>query len=258
MDDNWIGTKETVPSAEKLRFGFALWRRVDSLARVSKSQSQVERLREIMARLRAPDGCPWDREQTHASLAPYLIEECSELLDAIDRSDFPHMEEELGDVLLQVVFHAQLAAEVGRFDLESVARGIADKLVRRHPHVFGEQRLNTSAEVLQQWEKIKAAEKGEVADAPQALVKTLPPTLSALRRAYDTYKELAKKRALPGDRAVHDEDAVAFAARGLSEHEAGRKFFELAAACRHVGIDPETALRKHVAKVTDAAEQERK
>jgi XTP/dITP diphosphohydrolase/tetrapyrrole methylase family protein/MazG family protein len=221
------------------------------------SQSQVERLREIMARLRAPDGCPWDREQTHATLAPYLIEECCELLDAIDRSDFVHMEEELGDVLLQVVFHAQLAAETGRFDLEAVARGIADKLVRRHPHVFGEQRLNTSGEVLQQWEKIKATEKGARPDTEPPLVKALPPTLSALRRACDTYKELAKKQALPTDRASHDESTVVAVSANLDEASAGRKLFELAAACRHAGVDPETALRRHTAKVVEAAERER-
>jgi XTP/dITP diphosphohydrolase/tetrapyrrole methylase family protein/MazG family protein len=224
---------------------------------VSQSQSQVERLRDIMARLRAPDGCPWDREQTHASLAPYLVEECSELLDAIDRNDFPHMEEELGDVLLQVVFHAQLATEAGRFDLEAVARGIADKLVRRHPHVFGDQKLNTSGEVLHQWEQIKAAEKGADPAAPAPLVKALPPTLSALRRAYDSYRELAKKNALPADPAVHDEAAVATRARGLDEVAAGRALFELAAACRQAGLDPETALRKHCARVIAAAEQSR-
>ncbi len=208
-----------------------------------------------MARLRAPDGCPWDREQTHASLTPYLIEECCELLDAIDRADLPHMEEELGDVLLQVVFHAQLAAEAGHFDLESVARGISEKLIRRHPHVFGELRLDTSGEVLHQWDKIKAAEKGAAPDAAPPLVKALPPTLSALRRAYDTYKELAKKGALPADPAVHNETAVTDLAAGLDETTAGRRLFELAAACRHAGLDPESALRRHVARVVDAAER---
>jgi XTP/dITP diphosphohydrolase/tetrapyrrole methylase family protein/MazG family protein len=221
------------------------------------SQSQVERLREIMARLRAPDGCPWDREQTHATLSPYLIEECCELLDAIDRNDSAHMEEELGDVLLQVVFHAQLAAEAGRFDLEGVARSIADKLVRRHPHVFGEGRLATSGEVLQQWEKIKAGEKGGAPDGPTPLVKDLPPTLSALRRAHDTYRELAKKQALPRDRGVFDEAAAAQLAAALDETTAGRKLFELVAACRHAGIEPETALRQQIARVVAAAEADR-
>lgn len=222
---------------------------------VNQDVSQLERLREIMARLRAPGGCPWDREQTHASLSPYLIEECCELLDTIDRQDFPHMAEELGDVLLQVVFHAQLAEEAGRFDLETVARGIADKLVRRHPHVFGEGTLQTSDEVLDQWNRIKAAEKGADPTAPQPLVKALPPTLSALRRAYDTYKELAKKNALPKDKAVHDEAAVAELAAGLDETTAGRKFFELVAACRQAGLEPETALRRHVTRIVDEAQR---
>lgn len=206
-----------------------------------------------MARLRAPDGCPWDREQSHASLAPFLIEECCELLEAIDRADFAHMQEELGDVLLQVVFHAQLAAEAGRFDLESVARGIADKLVRRHPHVFGENRLQTSDEVLDQWHKIKAVEKGLAPDAPPPLVKALPATLPALRRAYEVYKELLKKNALP---ATYDNAAVEQLAAGLDEASAGQKLFALAAACRRAGLDPESALRRHVLQVVDAAERE--
>ena len=99
----------------------------------------IEELRQTMARLRAPDGCPWDREQTHQTLARCLIDECSELLDTIDRNDIPHMREELGDVLIQVVFHAQLAAERGDFTFDDVAREINAKLVRRHPHVFGTQ-----------------------------------------------------------------------------------------------------------------------
>ncbi|MGH8017439.1 MAG: nucleoside triphosphate pyrophosphohydrolase [Opitutaceae bacterium] len=209
-----------------------------------------------MARLRAPDGCPWDREQTHASLAPYLIEECCELLEAIDREDFSHMEEELGDVLLQVVFHAQLAEEAGRFDLEAVARGISDKLVRRHPHVFGENRLETSSEVLRQWEQIKRAEKGVAAGEPDPFIKPAPGTLPALLRAVDVYKQLSRKHALPAGGAVHDESAVAQAAESLTEAAAGRKLFELAAACRRAGIDPESALRRHVSRVIDAAREQ--
>jgi len=220
--------------------------------------AEVERLRMIMARLRAPGGCPWDREQTHKTLAPYLIEECCELLDAIDRDDVPHMCEELGDVLLQVVFHAQLASEVGRFDLEAVARGICDKLVRRHPHVFGDEhaRLDTSGEVLRQWEQIKKAEKGIAPDAPEPLVKPLPPALPALRRAHDVYKALAKKHALPAGGGVHDDYAVERIAAHLDEADAGRMLFEIAAACRRAGIDPESALRRHINLVIDAAESD--
>ncbi|MDE3084554.1 MAG: MazG family protein, partial [Verrucomicrobiota bacterium] len=110
--------------------------------------SAIEDLCRTVARLRAPDGCPWDREQTHATLTRCLIDECSELLDTIDRMDLPHLREELGDVLVQVVFHAQLAAERGDFNFDDVAREINDKLIRRHPHVFGTGKLDTSDQVL--------------------------------------------------------------------------------------------------------------
>jgi len=217
--------------------------------------SEVQRLCEIMARLRAPDGCPWDREQTHASLCPYLIEECCELLDAIDRDEFPHMAEEMGDVLLQVVFHAQLASEAGRFTLEDVAQGICDKLVRRHPHVFGDGQLETSDQVLHQWDQIKATEKPKQSDGPDPLVKPLPPALPALRRAYDVFKALEKKGAVPA--AMFDRTNVAHAASALDEEDAGRQLFELAAACRLAGVDPESALRRYATKVIAAAEKER-
>ena len=121
--------------------------------------SAIDDLRQTVARLRAPDGCPWDREQTHQTLARCLIDECSELLDAIERRDLPHMREELGDVLVQVIFHAQLAAEQGEFTFDDVANEINEKLVRRHPHVFGPDRLRTSEEVLVQWDAIKRTEK---------------------------------------------------------------------------------------------------
>lgn len=218
--------------------------------------SELQRLREIMARLRAPGGCPWDHEQTHASLAPYLIEECCELLETIDHDDKPHMLEELGDVLLQVVFHAQIAEEGGDFDLEDVARGISDKLVRRHPHVFGENRLETSGEVLHQWEQIKKAEKGIPRHAPEPIVKASPGTLPALLRAVDVYKQLLKKHAVPTNPAVHDDAVVTQLAEDFDEATAGRKLFEIAAACRRAGIDPETALRRHVSRVIDAAKSE--
>jgi MazG family protein len=121
---------------------------------------QLDRLRAIMHRLRAPGGCPWDAEQTHESLVTNLIEETYEVVDTIQRGDMEHLKEELGDLLLQVVFHSEIAGETGRFTLDDVARGISDKLVRRHPHVFAESAADTTDAVLQQWEEIKRAEKG--------------------------------------------------------------------------------------------------
>jgi XTP/dITP diphosphohydrolase/tetrapyrrole methylase family protein/MazG family protein len=207
----------------------------------------IDELRQTMARLRAPDGCPWDREQTHQTLARCLIDECSELLDTIDRNDVPHMREELGDVLIQVVFHAQLAAERGDFDFDDVAREINDKLVRRHPHVFGDHdKLDTAGEVITKWEQIKATEKKN-GPAQQGVFKELPPRLPALMFAEAVMKQIEKK-ALPAAPAV-DPGAVAGTAAGLTEAAAGRRLFELAAACRQAGIDPEMALRKECDRV---------
>src|SRR6266436_3712095 len=117
------------------------------------------RLVDLMARLRAPGGCPWDREQTPASLRPYLLEEVYEVLEAIDAGDAAHLRDELGDLLLQIVFQSQLAAEAGRFTVAEVARAIADKLVRRHPHVFGDVEVRDAGEVMRNWRRIKAEER---------------------------------------------------------------------------------------------------
>src|SRR5215469_10030252 len=136
--------------------------------------SAVERLSRIVAQLRAPDGCPWDREQTHQSLKPHLLEECYELLDAIDARNDSELKEELGDLLLQVVMHAQMASEDQRFTLDDVAEGTADKLVNRHPHVFGEDRLPNSDAVLQQWDAIKREEKDQRKSALDGVPKNLP------------------------------------------------------------------------------------
>ncbi len=214
--------------------------------------SAIEDLCRTVARLRAPDGCPWDREQTHQTLTRCLIDECSELLDTIDRGDFAHMREELGDVLVQVVFHAQLAAERGDFDFEAVARDINDKLVRRHPHVFGDASAENSAQVIEVWEKVKAAEKAANGRAESAVFKQLPPRLPALMFAEDIAKRIEKQR-LPAAGIV-DEVAVARRAQSLTEAEAGRALFELAAACRRAGIDPETALRRECDRVRQAVE----
>ncbi len=149
----------------------------------------------IMARLRAPGGCPWDRKQTHESLKPYLIEETYEALDTIDRGDFPKLKEELGDVLLQVLFHSQIGTEAGTFTMEDVLEQLADKLVRRHPHVFGNdaagaQALN-SDQVVHRWEDIKRAERKN-AGKPDSVLHDIPKALPALLRAYQTQVRAAR------------------------------------------------------------------
>lgn len=150
---------------------------------------QLARLRAIMHRLRAPGGCPWDAEQTHESLVTNLIEEAYETVDTIQRGDHEHLKEELGDLLLQVIFHSELAEEAGRFNLDDVARGISDKLVRRHPHVFATSDASTSDAVLQQWDEIKRAEKG---DAEQPYLHGVGKGLPALLRAAKLQKKAAK------------------------------------------------------------------
>ena len=146
--------------------------------------SAIEDLKATMARLRASDGCPWDQEQTHATLVRCLLDEVSELIDTIDRGDYPHMREELGDVLIQIVFHAQIAAEKGVFDFEDVARDINDKLVRRHPHVFGEERAADAGAVLRRWEELKKEERAQKGESDGgSMLAGVPVSLPALARA---------------------------------------------------------------------------
>ncbi len=214
--------------------------------------SAIEELRQTMARLRAPDGCPWDREQTHQTLARCLIDECSELLDTIDRHDLPHMREELGDVLIQVVFHAQLAAERGDFNFDDVAREINAKLIRRHPHVFGTGRADTSAQVIEVWEKVKATEKAAAGKTESTLFKKLPPRLPALMFAEEVGKRIAKHE-LPADGVVNG-PFIGKLAESLTAADAGRMLYEVAGACRLRGIDPEMALRKECDRVMKETE----
>jgi MazG family protein len=150
---------------------------------------QLARLRAIMHRLRAPGGCPWDAEQTHESLVSNLIEEAYETVDTIQRGDHEHLKEELGDLLLQVVFHSELAEEAGRFNLDDVARGISDKLVRRHPHVFAQSDVTTTDGVLAQWDEIKRAEKGH---GEEPFLHGVGKGLPALLRAAKLQKKAAK------------------------------------------------------------------
>jgi XTP/dITP diphosphohydrolase/tetrapyrrole methylase family protein/MazG family protein len=203
------------------------------------------------ARLRAPDGCPWDREQTHRTICDCLVEEVAELVQAIDRNDDANLREELGDLLFHVVMHAQMAAEAGKFTFDDVAREVNEKMVRRHPHVFGDgAKLGSADAVVTQWEQIKLKEKGSPAPS---VFKSLPPSLNALLTAREVWKQVRKKSLDVG--ATVDVPRVAAQAEGLTEADAGRRLFELVAACRDAGIDPDSALRRHTSAVVAAGER---
>ena len=157
------------------------------------TENPLERLRAIVARLRAPDGCPWDREQTHASLRAALLEETYEVLAAIEAGDDSNLREELGDLLLHVVLHSQIASERGAFDFDAVARDIGEKMVRRHPHVFGDDRLADTAAVLVRWDEIKRREKaGRGGEGEPSRMDGLPAMIPALMRAQKAQEKAAK------------------------------------------------------------------
>ena len=210
------------------------------------------KLVDIMARLRAPGGCPWDREQTHASIKPYLIEEAYEVAEAIEDGDFAELRKELGDLLLQVVFHAQMAAEAGHFDAADVVAAINDKMVRRHPHVFADVEVADADEVLRNWAAIKAEERQ--GDDDTSALAGVPRGLPALARAHRL-----------GDKAAHtgfdwsdaagvldkvDEElaelraAVAAGATAEVEAELGDVLQALASLGRHLGLHAEEALQR--------------
>lgn len=189
---------------------------------------QLARLRAIMHRLRAAGGCPWDAEQTHESLVPNLIEEAYETVDTIQRGDFEHLKEELGDLLLQVVFHSEIAGEAGHFTFDEVARGISEKLVRRHPHVFGESNAADTDSVLRQWDEIKRAEKGD-ADALHlhGVGKGLPGLLRA--------SKLQKKAAQVGFDWPTETGVIAKIREELLELESAMDEQDLAAVSEEMG-----------------------
>lgn len=222
--------------------------------------SQFDRLVDIMARLRGPDGCPWDREQTHKSLKPYLIEEAYEVLEAIDSGDHRELCEELGDVLLQIVFHAQLAREEGRFTVDDVAAAISEKLVRRHPHVFGDLTVDDAGQVLRNWEAIKSREKEEKGRADSVLAG-IPGGLPALLKARRIQERAAKvgfdwKRTEEVAVKVREEVEEFLQAqdqgdREKVEEELGDLLFALVNLARFLRICPEKALRKTIGKFQD-------
>jgi uncharacterized protein YabN with tetrapyrrole methylase and pyrophosphatase domain len=198
----------------------------------------INDLLEIMARLRAPDGCPWDREQDHESLRWHAVEEVYELIDAIEAGDDHEMEEELGDLLLQVVFHCQLAKERGAFDFEKVARHIADKLLRRHPHVFGDIKVKDVDQVWANWEKIKRAEKHGTRHARPSALDGIPKHLPALLRAEKLLKKARRAKLVRG----------APPKSKLKRAELARTLFELAAYAQAKGWSAEDLLRAETQK----------
>jgi len=209
----------------------------------------------VMARLRGPGGCPWDAEQDHRSLARHLLEEAHEVLDAIDASDDDRLREELGDLLLQVAFHAQMAADEGRWDVDDVAEGIVRKLIRRHPHVFGDVSVSGADEVLVNWERIKAEEKGE---HPAAVEDDIPATLPALATASKVLRRAAgwgfEWRTTEGALAALREelDELEHATdQANAEEEVGDVLFATVGVARRLGVDPETALRRTVRGFAD-------
>jgi tetrapyrrole methylase family protein / MazG family protein len=203
-----------------------------------------------MHRLRGPGGCPWDLEQTHQSLGRHLLEEAHETLEAIDSGDRDRLRDELGDLLLQVVFHSEMARQEGTFDVDDVAEGIVRKLIRRHPHVFGNLEVESAAEVLVNWERIKTEERGE-----HPLDDDIPASLPALARAAKVQRRAAGSgfdwRSSEGavekvreELAELETEVAGGASPERIEEELGDLLFAVATLGRRLDVDPETALRK--------------
>jgi MazG family protein len=212
----------------------------------------------VMARLRGPGGCPWDHEQTHRSLARHLLEETHETLEAIDADDGDALRDELGDLLLQVAFHAQIAADDGAWDIDDVAEAIVAKLIRRHPHVFGDVKVSGAEEVLTNWERIKAREKGERGDVDADIPDSLPALARAAkvqrraagwgfdRRTHETAMAGLREEVDELDRALDHDDV---------EQEVGDVLFATVALARKHGVDAEGALRRTTRVFADRYER---
>jgi len=224
---------------------------------MSRAAQAIEHLLSLMERLRGPGGCPWDREQTLQSLRPYVLEETYEVLEAIDAGDVREHREELGDLLLQIVFQAQLRREEGAFDFADVAEAISGKLVSRHPHVFGDAEVKDAEGVLRQWAALKREEKRKKGRG-QSVLEGVPREMPALARA-DRLTEKASRIGFDwpeasGARAKLDEElgeldrAIAGGDRAEVEHELGDALFALANLARKLAIAPEEALRGAIAR----------
>ncbi len=206
----------------------------------------IDRLLKVMARLRSRRGCPWDREQTHKSLVWHAVEEVYELMDAVEAGDDHEMAEELGDLLLQVVFHCQMARERKTFDFEKVARLITDKLIRRHPHVFGTVKVKDVDQVWANWEKIKKAEKHGTRHARPSALDGIPKHLPALLRAEKLIKKAMRAKLIDEKRPV----------RGLDRKHVSKKLFELAEYAQSKGWHAEALLRKETLRRERALRRE--
>jgi uncharacterized protein YabN with tetrapyrrole methylase and pyrophosphatase domain len=206
-----------------------------------KKRPAIEDLLRVMAKLRSPKGCPWDREQGHMTLRRHAIEEVYELIDAIEAGDDDEMAEELGDLLLQVVFHCQLARERGAFDFEKVCRLIVEKLVRRHPHVFGKTKVRNVDEVWANWEKIKRAEKRGTQHARHSEFDGIPKHLPALLRAEKLVKK-ARKVFADSHHADGHHANNHFSKRKLTKSALAKELFELAASAQSRGWSAEELL----------------
>ncbi len=221
-------------------------------------RADIQKLVDLVARLRGENGCPWDREQTRESLKPMLIEEAYEVLDALDGASPSELKEELGDLLFQVVFHAQIASEKDEFQLADIIDRLHDKMVRRHPHVFGDANLRTSEDVLKNWEDIKAAEKGVTSStnpgSEKSLLDGIPSKLPALHTAYQMTAKASRvgfdwPRLEDVIAKLHEECSELMEARERKDKrriadEVGDLLFVVVNIARFLGIDPETALRR--------------
>ncbi len=216
--------------------------------------SKFYELVDIMKRLRGPDGCPWDQKQDHKSLRPYLLEETYEVIEAINADDIDELKVELGDLLLQIVFHAQMASERGDFDIEDVSGAISEKLIRRHPHVFQDRKDITAEQVLNNWEKIKLQRDEPNGKRRKSVLEGVPKTLPALLRAYRVQEKAARFgfdwERVPQIMEKVDEEIIelknelADENRDGIEEELGDLLFSIVNVARFLKIDPEVSLNK--------------